>query len=123
MGRARVIEGSSAAARTKHKNWRSAVADAAKAITDTHGQFPDGPLFVTMEFRFPMPASRSKKVRALGWAWKISAPDADKLQRATADSLKDGGLIVDDSRIVGGQFSKIETVGWCGAIITISTAP
>ena len=122
-GRARVIEGSSANARAAHKNWRTAVADTAKGIADTHGQFPDGPLTVTIAFRFPMPASRSKKIRVRGWAWKTSAPDIDKIARATHDSLKDGGLITDDSRITESHTTKIETTGWTGATITIQTTP
>jgi Holliday junction resolvase RusA-like endonuclease len=120
-GRPRLIEGRRTTGRQRHANWRSAVADAARDVAnhDDVAAPLDGPLHVTIRFRFPMPASRPKKIRAAGQAWKTTAPDLDKVLRATFDGLTAGGLIVDDARICEVTASKIETVGWTGAEIWI----
>lgn len=117
-GRAIVIEGSSKAQRERHGNWRSAVAEAARRAAAATPL--DGPLHIDVTFRFPMPASRPKKIRAGGWAPKTSAPDLDKLLRATGDALTASGLIADDARICRIEASKWETTGWTGATIIVS---
>ena len=50
--------------------------------------------------------------------------DIDKLLRSTFDALKDGGLIVDDSRIVAVAAGKVEVPApeWTGAMISIGAA-
>jgi Holliday junction resolvase RusA-like endonuclease len=118
-----VIEGKSAVQRERHGNWRSAVAEAAKNAVSTHNLAAalNGPLHLTVRFRFPMPAGRAKRVHEYGSAWKTSAPDLDKILRATGDALTAGGLIVDDARICQITVSKIETVGWTGAEIHLET--
>lgn len=118
-----MLEGKSKAARERHRNWRAAVAETARDIA-AHKDVPaplDGPLFLAVEFRFPMPASRPKAVRAKGNCLKVSAPDLDKLIRALGDGLKAGGLIVDDARIVEITASKVEVVGWTGATVRLGS--
>jgi len=120
-----IIEGRDKGQRERHKNWRSAVADTARAIASLRDVVAplDGPLHVTVTYRFPMPKSRSKVVREAGRAWKTSAPDIDKLDRATFDGLVAGGLIRDDAIIAEGEHRKIEVVGWTGAEIWIERLP
>lgn len=116
-GRPRLIEGK-AGQRDNIKSWRSAVAETARDIADDVGKF-DGDLRLTVQFRFAMPASARKADRVRGWAYKRSAPDLDKLVRAVGDALKIGGLIVDDSRFVEIEASKITVTNWTGATITV----
>jgi Holliday junction resolvase RusA-like endonuclease len=79
----------------------------------------DGPLSLDVVFRAPMPASRSKAIRAAGRWWKPTAPDLDKLVRSVGDSLTASGLIKDDARIVALRAMKIEVDGWTGATISV----
>lgn len=117
-----MLEGGSADIRARRVDWRNAVADAARAVAAEHGQL-DGNLVLHAEFRFPMPASRSKAVRERGSAWKNTFPDLDKLVRSVGDSLTAGGLIKDDARLVQIDARKIETTGWTGVTIGIEAAP
>lgn len=120
-GRAVLLDGASAGARARHSQWRGAVAAAAREAAN--GTPPIGtPVAVTVIFRFPMPASRTKKDRALGWLWKPTTPDLDKVLRSTFDGLTDGGIITDDRIIVSVVATKIEVDGWCGASIEIKPA-
>lgn len=106
-----------------HKPWRDAVANAAREIADNLDDTPlDGPLRLDVEFRFPMPTSRSKALRTAGRAPKVSAPDTDKLIRCLGDALQAGGLIRDDARLTEIHARKIEVIGWTGATVTIGTA-
>ena len=72
------------------------------------GCFPDGPLECTIWFRLPMPPSRPKRERQRGWLWAHKKFDIDKLLWSTFDALKDGGLILDDSRIGAVAAGKVE---------------
>ncbi len=117
-----MVEAGSASGRLRHKDWRTAVADAAREVAE-HDDVAaplDGPLGLSVEFRFPMAQSRPKAVRALGRAWKVSKPDTDKLLRSVGDALTVGGLIVDDARFVAVEAVKVEVTGWTGAIIRIT---
>jgi crossover junction endodeoxyribonuclease RusA len=97
--------------------WRNAVSETARQhAPDTPH---DGPLSLNIVFRFPMRASRPKKTRDAGWAWKTTAPDLDKLVRAVGDALTAAAFIADDARFVSITASKIETTGWTGACIMI----
>lgn len=119
-GRTVMLEGKGEG-RRRHKTWRAAVAEAARDVAghdDVEAPL-DGPLVLDVEFRFPMPASRSKTVHALGRAPKTTAPDLDKLVRALGDGLTEGGLIRDDARIVTTISSKVEVVGWTGAVVAL----
>jgi Holliday junction resolvase RusA-like endonuclease len=102
--------------------WRDAVAVAARTTVedlDIGGPL-DGPLTLDVTFRFPMPASRSKRLRELGTIPKTSAPDASKLVRAVEDACQAVGLIRDDARFHRISASKVETTGWTGATIAIT---
>ena len=116
-----MLDGGSKGARDRHKNWRSAVADTARDIAqhDDVAAPLDGPLYVRLSFRFPMPARRPKKVRDYGEAFKTSAPDLDKLIRATLDGLTAGGLIADDRYVAELYATKWEFTGWVGCNISI----
>ena len=89
----------------KVKPWRQDVKAAASTVaallcarTDLGGvAVPiDGPLWVSMVFTMPKPASRPKRKRS----YPDTKPDLSKLARSTEDALVDAGLIRDDSRIV-----------------------
>lgn len=99
--------------------WRSAVAAAA---AKTGYRFASGPLTAVAEFRFPMPKSRPVGVRRAGRAWKTTAPDLDKIIRATGDALKASGMIQDDALIVHWSARKLEVWDdWTGAAIMLYT--
>lgn len=117
-GRAHVTNAKNA----KHNNWRDSVAAAARDVADHDdiGAPLDGPLGLSVEFRFPMPRSRPKKARAAGIAYKATAPDLDKLLRSLCDGLQAGGLVSDDARICALEARKVEVVGWTGAVVTIT---
>ena len=104
----------------EHARWRNAVADAAKTIADTMPQPLSGPLRLDVVYRFTMPASRPKATRTAGQAWKTSAPDRDKLDRAICDALQASGLITNDSQICAGESMKYEVTGWTGCSITVT---
>lgn len=116
-----IIEGATAGQRAKHKAWRSAVADTARDVAGWYdGAAPlDGALHLIVEFRFPMPASRPKRVQAARIAPKSTAPDLDKLIRALGDGLTAGGLIRDDARLSRITASKVEVSGWTGATVSL----
>lgn len=119
-GKPRVIEGRRGVGRERHATWRTVVADAAREVA-VAGEAPfDGPLGLSVEFRFPMPKSRSKAARTAGRCAKTTPPDLDKLLRALGDSLKAGGLIADDARFSAIEACKVEVIGWTGAVITIN---
>ena len=89
----------------KVKPWRQDVkAQALKLIDFAGSQFPEfgsqypvgGPLWVSMVFTMPKPASAPKRRQT----WPDKKPDLSKLARSTEDALVDAGLILDDSRIV-----------------------
>ena len=103
-----------------HARWRNAVAEAAKTAADALSGPLSGPLRLDIEYRFPMPASRPKSARTAGRAWKTTAPDRDKLDRAICDGLQAAGLIGNDSQICAGESRKFEVTGWTGASITLA---
>lgn len=112
VGRGVMVESSKAVA-----PWRATVA--ARALEVSRGRTFDGPLRLTVNFRFRMPASRPKRVRSVGVAPKTTAPDLDKLLRAVGDALTESGLIRDDARICEVRATKHEVTGWTGARIRI----
>lgn len=99
--------------------WRQDVAAAARAA---HSGPPlDGPLELTVIFRFPATSSWRAADRARGWRWKDRTPDLDKLLRSTGDALQTAGVVADDARIVRTIASKVEIDGWTGARITLAS--
>lgn len=121
-GKPRLIEGKGTTGRNAHKDWRTAVADAARDVAghDDVAAPLDGPLGLSVEFRFATAKARLRSVRLRGFGWKVSKPDLDKLLRSVGDALVVGGLIVDDARFCQIEASKIEVEGWTGAIIRIT---
>lgn len=112
-----MLDGKSAGARAKHKAWRAAVADMARELAEDEAH--DGQLCLSIVFRFPMPASRPKRVQALGrWPHTVK-PDKDKALRSTLDGLTDGGLIRDDARVFKIDIEAWEVTGWTGAEIVL----
>ena len=105
----------------KVKPWRQDVAAAAQAAH--HGPPMDGPLAITIVFRFPPTSSWKAADRLRKWRWKDRTPDLDKLCRSTFDALTTAGVIVDDARIVSLNARKIEVVGASGAEITLRSMP
>lgn len=123
-GKVKMLEGKGIG-RERHESWRDSVSMAASRQVGRHrGCLPDGPLECVMWFRLPMRKSRPKWTRERGWLWAHTGLDLDKLLRSTFDSLKTGGLIVDDSRIVTVTAGKVEVPApeWTGAMISIGAA-
>lgn len=117
-GKPALIPAGTTGSRKAFAAWRAAVADVAAGAVD---EPLDGPLKVSITFRFPMPQSRSAVVRRTGWAWRSTKPDLDKLCRAVCDSLTSSGLIADDARIVQLHAEKVEIANtWHGAEITVA---
>lgn len=114
-----LVEGSSTTGREKLRDWRTACIAAAADQATLAGRM-SGALELTVQFRFPMPASTPKRDHPQ--RLKATKPDLDKLVRALGDALKLGGLIDDDARIARLTCEKIETVEWCGAVVTIGEA-
>lgn len=97
-GRAVMVEGKGPG-RQKHKDWRHAVAEAARSWCGEHDNPPliTGPVIVRMTFGLQKPASAPKRTRT--WPIKARSGDIDKLARSVLDSLT-GVLIADDSQAV-----------------------
>jgi crossover junction endodeoxyribonuclease RusA len=76
------------------KDWRRAV-----AVEADRGVEFDVPVEVRLSFYLPKP----QRPR-----WRVPAvkPDIDKITRAVLDGLVDGGLLADDSRVVGLKVTK-----------------
>lgn len=105
-------------------SWRNAVADKAREIAKTYDAPLDGPMLLSVHFRFPMPASARKCDRIAGSRWKSTAPDTSKLIRALEDGLQAAGLITDDARFAMVAASKHEVYEqWTGALVTIERLP
>lgn len=117
-GKPALIPAGTKTSRLAHRDWRVAVAEAARDAAPADGPL-DGPLAIWVTFRFPLPSSRSAVVKRTGWAWKATKPDLDKLARSTCDGLVVGGLIRDDSRIVELHLQKVEVDAWSGAEIHV----
>lgn len=87
----------------KVKPWRQAVQ--AAALDARAGRAPfDCPLWVSMVFTMPKPASAPKRTRT----WACRKPDVSKLARSTEDALTDAGLWSDDARVV--EYSRLAKV-------------
>jgi len=102
-----------------HAQWRNAVSESAIRLADEHGVMV-GPIRLDVVYRFPMPASRSRRDRLVGEVWKTTAPDRDKLDRCVCDALEAAGLIGNDALVCAGESIKVEVTGWTGASITLT---
>jgi len=88
---------------TALRNWRALVIDAARQARIAAGV--DSPFLaaaVEMMFTYPRPAGHfgAKGLLRSAPVEKVTAPDLDKLVRATYDSLKQAYVVLDDSVIV-----------------------
>ena len=120
-----MVEGSSTSGRARLRDWRSTVAAVAHQQRQLVEVPFDGPVQVTVDFRFPVPKSRPKwyqRLLAKGQhGWKPTKPDLDKLLRALGDGLVQGGLIARDELICSWSAHKIEVAegDWTGAWVLI----
>ena len=96
-GRGIMIESSA-----RVKPWRQDVLAAAVRAMDRMARL-DGPLFATMTFTLPKPASAPKTRRT----WPCRKPDLSKLVRSTEDALSDAGVWADDARVVSMLAHKV----------------
>lgn len=94
-GRAHMYEQSA----KKLTPWRAEISDQAAKVMDG-GDPLDGPLFVDLTFFM----ERGKSVKR---DHPSVFPDLDKITRGVYDSLKKGGAIADDARIVEGHGRKV----------------
>lgn len=125
-GQARMTDAAGAAG----AQWRDAVAQAACNLADrlldtathSHDVPPfTGPLGLSVEFRFPMPKSRTKAQHKAGRIYKTTAPDTSKLVRSLEDGLQAAGLIKDDAMFCCIEASKVEVWDrWTGAMVLIT---
>lgn len=105
-GHARVVEGTSATGRMKHKSWREGVTTAVRDWLTEHPQPPlCEPVRVKITFRFPLPASDKYRTR------HAQTPDIDKILRSTFDALVVGGMLKDDSFIYEVHATKLYAHG------------
>lgn len=89
-------------ANVRTEGWRAAIARVCKAELPADWEPLDGPLDADLWFFFD-PPQRAKR----GDLPDTRATyDADKLYRALGDGLTDGGVIVDDARIVDASVHK-----------------
>lgn len=95
-----LVEGSSTKARTSLAEWRRAVSDAAR-VELARGLAPfEGPVHLSVEFRFPSTKSDPHR------HFHRSYPDLSKILRSTEDALTQSGLIHDDRLISEANLTK-----------------
>lgn len=99
--------------------WQNDVRAAARAAMDG---FPPmtGPVWVTMDFRLPIPASWSKTKKQAAVARLIlptQTPDLDNLEKSVADAMKDI-VYLDDAQICAIRSEKL--FGEVRAFITVN---
>lgn len=86
--------------------WRATVAEHAMHAATRLGPPLAGPIELTVNFTFRRHKAHygtgrnASELKPSAPLWKTSKPDLDKLVRAVADGIVDGGLIRDDSQIV-----------------------
>lgn len=115
-GKARMTEASGKAG----ANWRDAVATAAVKARADLGRALDGPLTLSVVFRFKWPESTRRKRDTRAMKPKSTAPDLSKLVRSLEDGLQAAGLITDDARICHLTTWKYDVVDqWTGASVMV----
>ena len=102
--------------------WRNDVREAAsKAFGEP---LADGPIFTEIIFFFKRPKCHyisnnpDKPLKPTAPYWHTSAPDRDKLERATNDALT-GVTWIDDSQVAGTLSQKIYSRSPSGAAISV----
>jgi crossover junction endodeoxyribonuclease RusA len=107
------------------KAWRNDVRNAAMAAFGD-AQAVTGPVFTSVTFLFARPkvhyvgSNPDKPLKASAPFWHTSAPDRDKLERATNDALT-GVIWKDDSQVAGTFSRKIYDADFPGAYISVWT--
>lgn len=102
--------------------WRNDVRNAASAAFGE--ALAGGPIFTEIIFFFSRPKCHyvsnnpDKPLKATAPYWHTSAPDCDKLERATNDALT-GVIWVDDSQVAGTLSQKIYSRSPSGAAISV----
>lgn len=106
-GRAVLTDGRNAKARSAHAAWRQAIATAARDELERRPGFVpfDSACVVHVDFLLVRPKSIPKKRR-----YPETSPDIDKLERALLDGLTDGGLLINDARVVEVHKRKLYAV-------------
>lgn len=101
------------------EQWRRAIATEAE-VAKVNGSTHRGPVAVYVDFRYQMPSNRKAAQRRAESIPRMVQPDLDKLVRAVFDSLKVGGLILDDGQIAEIHASKSEySDSWTGAEVSV----
>lgn len=117
-----IIEAGTRQSRDDFAAWRSQIAHTAAQHALEHGYIDWPAIAITVQFRFPMPASRPASVRRIGHQFKTSAPDLDKLIRTLGDGLQ-STLFATDARICIWNAWKVEIADdWTGADIWLQPA-
>lgn len=100
-----------------------------KAVAAAVGKPPaswigyDGPVSITVSFRFQAPKSR-KLAQGCSWRPHIVRPDLDNLLKSVLDALqrKECGLLTDDSRVCMVQAVKVEATVEPSILLEIKAA-
>jgi Holliday junction resolvase RusA-like endonuclease len=116
--RAHVIDAGSNSGRAKLAAWKRDLANG----LDGGERAPDGPLWVGLYFRLPMPKSRPAAIRKAGRGPSTVKPDIDKLTRTVLDALTLAEVISDDAVVCELYATKMETTGQTGVEIQIRKA-
>lgn len=95
------------------KAWRSTIAAEARDAWGGREWLEDVDVFVSVEFRFPRLKSHygtgknASVLKRTAAYFKRSAPDVDKLQRATFDALTEAQVWKDDALVVDVHARKV----------------
>lgn len=120
VGRGVLVESSA-----KVKPWRAVVTQAAESAMHAHPEWTPGrltPLYLFVVFTLPRPASHYRtgknadQLRDSAPEFPATRPDMDKLLRSTLDALVDAGAMVEDSRVVSINSTKVYVGGGLDAL-------
>lgn len=101
------------------RNWRQMLATEAQVVR-VAGRRHEGPVALIMDFRYPMPGTRTAAQRRQDSIPKVTQPDLDKLIRAVCDGLAAGGLLLDDDQVCEIHATKSEWQdSWTGCEIEV----
>lgn len=127
LGRALIVNDNDAKLRT----WRQDVVAAGVAALKAGGKavhFPQTAIDVVITFMMPRPkghwrTGRNAHLLRLDAPRRpTTKPDIDKLSRSTLDALRDAGVYVDDSQVVGLNARKVWASERVGAVIDVFSA-
>ena len=95
------------------ERWRDTISAAARLVAPAKPI--DVPVLVHRLYCMPRPTRPSAKLPGF-------IPDLDKLNRASFDGLQFGGVLKNDSRIVGGREIQVYTKGTPGVMLMVYIA-